>query len=98
MYVIGDVCYAGTLIEGIKVKEVRPMEGRIMLVTFSTGETRIFDTTVLKGAAFDELDDAEVFNNPVIFHGVITWKDGEIDIAPEAVYQHSYAYEKDIGA
>lgn len=28
-----------------------------------------------------------------IFHGVITWMDGRIDIAPETVYEESFAYE-----
>jgi hypothetical protein len=65
----------------------------MMLVTFSTGETRLFDTTQLAGAAFAPLAEDEVFNNPVFFHGVITWKNGEIDIAPETVYRNSYAYE-----
>ena len=29
---------------------------------------------------------------PEVFHGIITWNDGEIDIAPETVYADSYAY------
>ena len=35
----------------------------------------------------------EIFMNPALFHGVITWNNGEIDIAPETVYRNSYAYE-----
>ena len=64
-----------------------------MLVTFSTGEKRLFDTTTLKGSAFAPLADEQIFKNPVLFHGVITWNNGEIDIAPETVYQDSYAYD-----
>lgn len=64
----------------------------MMLVIFSTGEKRLFDTTMLKGAAFTPLADEEVFNHPVLFHGVITWNNGEIDIAPETVYRDSFAY------
>lgn len=92
MYIIDDVCYAGSLVDGIKVTKAEPMRGRIMLVTFSTGEKRLFDTTELKGAAFKILDDEKIFNNPVVFHGVITWDNGNIDIAPETVYSKSYAY------
>lgn len=77
----------------IRVTEARPLRGGMMLVTFSTGEQRLFDTTLLKGAAFEPLRDERIFRNPVLFHGVITWNNGEIDIAPEAVYQNSYAYE-----
>lgn len=25
-------------------------------------------------------------------HGVLTWNEGEIDIAPEALYEKNYAY------
>ncbi len=27
-------------------------------------------------------------------HGVVTWLGGEIDIAPEAVYQRSFEYQR----
>ena len=64
-----------------------------MLVTFSTGEKRLFDVTLLQGSAFEPLADEEVFNHPVLFQGVITWKNGEIDIAPETVYKESYVYD-----
>ena len=84
---------ASDLQEGIKVTEAKPLRGGMMLVTFSTGEKRLFDTTLLKGPAFAPLADEKIFNNPVLVHGVITWKDGEIDIAPETVYRDSYAYE-----
>ena len=87
MYIINDICYAGELQEGIKVTEAKPLNGGMMLVTFSTGEKRLFDTTRLEGTAFRPLSDENVFNNPTLFHGVITWKNGEIDIAPETVYK-----------
>lgn len=51
---------------------------------------------MLKGNAFDVLDNEEIFNNPVLFHGIITWNDGEVDIAPETVYAESYPYEEDL--
>lgn len=79
--------------DGIKVTEAKPLRGGMMLVTFSTGEQRLFDTTSLQGAAFAPLADESIFMNPVLFHGVITWNNGEIDIAPETVYRESYAYD-----
>ncbi len=93
MYVLNDICYAGEMKEGIKITEAKPLRGGIMLVTFSTGEKRLFDMTRLQGPAFAPLADEKVFRNPVLFHGVITWNDGEIDIAPETVYRDSYAYD-----
>ena len=93
MYIKNNICYAGELQDDIKVVEVKPLNGGMMLVTFSTGEKRLFDTTTLHGTAFAALSDEKVFNNPVLFHGVITWNNGEIDIAPETVYRDSYAYD-----
>lgn len=93
MYIINDICYAGEIKEGIKVTEAKPLRGRMLLVTFSTGEKRLFDTTILKGTAFAPLEDERIFQDIHIFHGVITWLDGEIDVAPEKVYLESFAYE-----
>lgn len=93
MYIINDICYAGEIKEGIKVTEAKPLRGRMLLVTFSTGEKRLFDTTILQGSAFEPLEDENIFQDIHIFHGVITWLDGEIDVAPEKVYVESYAYE-----
>ena len=93
MYIKNDICYAGRLEQGIKVTEAKPLRGMMMLVTFSTGETRLFDASALKGSAFKPLEGEKVFNSPVLFHGVITWNNGEIDIAPETVYAESYAYD-----
>lgn len=93
MYIIDDICYAGEIEEGIKIAEAKPLRGRMLLVTFSTGEKRLFDTTVLKGSAFAPLEDENIFQDIHIFHGVITWLDGEIDVAPEKVYMESFAYE-----
>ncbi len=91
--VVSDNCYAGVLSDNIKVTEAKPLCGGMMLVTFSTGEKRLFDTTKLQGAAFKPLSDEQVFNHPVLFHGVITWNNGEIDVAPETVYRESFAYD-----
>ena len=92
VYIIDDVCYAGELVEGIKVTQVKPLQGRMMIVTFSTGEKRLFDTTELQGSAFEILDNEDVFNRPEIFRGVITWDNGKVDIAPEMAYEKSYEY------
>lgn len=93
MYIKNDICYAGEMQDGIKVTDARPLRGGMMLVTFSTGEKRLFDTTLLSGEAFKALAEDDVFRHPVLFHGVITWQQGEIDIAPEFVYENSYAYD-----
>ena len=96
MYIKDGICYAGELRKGIKVTEIRPLKGGMLLVTFSTGEKRLFDTTTLKGPAFEPLSDENIRNNPTLFHGVITWNDGKIDVAPEAVYQRSHTYDDNV--
>jgi len=93
MYIINDICYAGGNGKEVRVAEVKPLVGRMLLVTFATGEKRLLDTTKITGSAFDVLDDEEIFNHPKLFHGIITWNDGEVDIAPETVYAESYPYE-----
>lgn len=93
MYILNDICYAGKIQDGIGVTEAKPLRGGMLLVTFSTGEKRLFDATTLQGPAFAPLAAEEVFNHPILFHGVITWNNGEIDVAPETVYRNSYAYE-----
>lgn len=92
MYIKNGICYAGKMENGIKVTDVKPLRGMMMLVTFSTGEKRLFDASILTGGAFVPLKDEKIFSSPSLFHGVITWKDGEIDIAPETVYLESYPY------
>ena len=79
--------------EPIKVSSVKPLDDRMMLVTFSNGETRLFDASVLKGKAFKPLLDDKVFKNFKLEYGVITWLDGQIDCAPEFIYENSYEYE-----
>ncbi len=92
MYIKNDICYAGALQPEIKISNAKPLSGGMMLITFSTGEKRLFDTTLLKGSAFAPLSDERVFSQPTIFHGILTWDDGNIDIAPETVYRESYPY------
>lgn len=93
MYIVDGICYAGNNAEEIRVKEALPLRGGMVLVTFTTGEKRLFDTTMLTGSAFAPLKDEEIFKTINVFHGVITWNNGEIDIAPEMVYGESYPYD-----
>ena len=95
MYIVDDVCYAGELQEGIKVREAKLLRGGMLLVTFSTGEKRLFDATKLEGGAFVPLADEKTLGDFSIFHGVMTWLDGEIDLAPETMYRDSYPYSEE---
>ena len=92
MYILNGIVYGGEPKGNIKVINVKVLDDKIMLLTFSNGETRIFDASILMGEVYEALDDIEVFKAPAIDHGVVTWADGTIDCAPEYMYEHSYEY------
>lgn len=94
MFEINGIVYANEFKESLKLTDARVTDRLMMLLTFSTGEKRVFDATVLTGSAFEALKDESVFKNFKIVHGALTWMNEEIDCAPEYMYKHSYAYEE----
>lgn len=92
MYIKNGIVYGGEPDQPIKVEQVKALPDRMLLIQFNNGELRLFDATILEGPAYEPLHDEQVFSSPVIDHGVITWKNGEIDCAPEYMYHHSYEY------
>ena len=92
MFFFGDFVYGGEPREPIKITDIKVLRDMMMLLTFSNGETRLFDATVLDGAAFEPLKDEAVFEGATLEYGVVTWKNGDIDCAPEYMYEHSYEY------
>lgn len=94
MYIMNGIVYGGEPEGSIQVSSIKSLNDMIMLVTFSTGETRLFDATVLNGEVFEPLKQEKVFKNPVLDHGVITWDNGNIDCAPEFIYNNSYEYSE----
>ncbi len=93
MYVFNGFIYGGEPSEQIKIISVKPLNDMIMLLTFSNGETRLFDATILSGEVFEPLKNDNIYKNPIIDHGVVTWLDGQIDCAPEFMYENSYTYD-----
>ena len=100
MYIIDDICYAGELTPEIEVSSIKILEDGILLIDFSTGETRLFDVTSLidKGPVFAPLSEESNRQTAKVTYGFVSWLDGEIDIAPETMYKESYKYTKDISA
>lgn len=92
MYISEDIVYGKYSEEPIKILEVTPLNNMIMLLKFNTGEIKIFDAKLLKGIVYEELEQEEIFNAPVIDRGVVTWKNGEIDCGPDFMYNNSYEY------
>ena len=61
-----------------------------LMVTFNDGAKRIFDGhSLLNGPVFAPLADEKVFNDYALDYETLTWLNGEVDIAPEFVYEHS---------
>ena len=77
----------------MKVKEVKVIDNMQMILTFVSGEKRLFDaSSLLSFPVFQSLKNKDIFNNLEIDHGVVTWDNGKIDIAPETMYQQSFEY------
>ena len=87
-----DTSYGGDPEQPIKVDQVKVLPNMMLLLRFNNGELRLLDATALEGPVFEPLRDEQIFSAPVIDLGVVTWKDGEIDCAPEYMYSHSYEY------
>ena len=92
MYIVDGICHADKPCDMLEITSVKPLENMKLLLQFSNGEVRVFDAGILKGPAFEPLKDKEVFDNPSIDQGVVVWLDGEIDCAPEFMYENSSGY------
>ena len=93
MYELDGICYAGVPSENPRVLEATPLRGGMLLVTFTSGEKRLFDTTRVSGPAFKPLRDGSAQDTVRVEHGFVSWLDGEIDLAPEYVYERSITYD-----
>jgi len=92
MHVIDGIAYAGTQSPAVRVSGVRPLPEHKLWVRFNTGEARIVDfAPLLALPAFAPLADEEVFRSVYIDYGMTVWLDGEIDIAPETLYEQGVA-------
>ncbi len=97
MYIVNDIAYAGNNSEILKIKNISIIAELCMLVTFSSGEKRVFDASkLLEYPIYKKLEDYEIFKNAYLENGIIVWNNGEIDISPETVYANSFEYEQEI--
>ena len=89
MYVIDGIAYAGEKEKPIKVISVRAMGNYMLWLRFSTGEQKTFDfAPLLDSVGFLPLKDKALFNSVYVDYGVPVWNDGDIDIAPEYLYEN----------
>ncbi len=94
MYIINGIAYAKESVEMLEIIHMKILDDRMLLLTFNTGEKRLFDAANLQGPVFEPLSDMAVFNMACLDDGVVTWLDGKIDCAPEYMYEHSYEYDE----
>ena len=93
MYIVDGIAFSGEPIEELEIIEVKIVNDLSLLVTFNTQEQRLFDITdILKYPIYKELKDMEIVKTVKIEHGILVWKNGEIDISSEKVYGISYPY------
>lgn len=93
MFVVNGIVYAGEPREELKVSDASLIDDFYMLLTFSSGERRVFDgKKLLEYPAFFPLTNQKIFDGFKINRGILTWQDGEIDIAPEKLYEMSWPY------
>lgn len=72
-----------------KVTKVVPQADYILLITFNTGETKLFDARpYLNKGVFTQLKNVELFNQAYVAYDTVCWP-GNLDIAPETLYDCS---------
>lgn len=90
MYVIDGIAYAGEQRKSISIKSACPLNDYKVLVCFGNGERKIFDfAPLLDMQCYQPLKDKSVFDRVYVECGTLCWNDGDIDIAPETVYEQS---------
>ncbi len=93
MYIVDDIAYASEAKDGIKIVELKVIDNLCLLLTFSSGELKIYDATeLLKYPAYQKLKDFSFFKQAYIENGVVMWENGEIDVAPEEMYEIGRAH------
>lgn len=95
MYIQNGIAYAGEKEKPITVSGVRPLPGYKLWVRFSTGEAKLVDLLpLLEAPAFQPLKETDTFNGVYIDYGVTVWQNGNIDVAPEYLYEHGVPAEE----
>lgn len=72
------------------VIKVLPQDDFKLLVTFNTGETKLFDMTpYLNKGVFTQLKNRDLFKSAYVAFDTVCWP-GDMDIAPETLYDRSF--------
>jgi len=94
MIIQNGMCYADGRTPVLKIVDAESRGGYVLDVLFNNGERRIFDgSKLLVGEVFAPLADEKVFNDYRLDYETLTWLDGEVDVAPEFVYENGERIE-----
>ena len=77
------------------VLKVTPLSKYRLLVTFATGENKIYDASwVLTHPLTTELRDVSRFNKVYVLNGTVAWSKN-LDLGPDDLYENSIIVKKD---
>ena len=80
----------------LDVVRVEPQPEYRLHLEFENHERRVFDVSpYLEMGVFRQLKNPDIFRRAHVDGGTVTWP-GEIDIAPETLYEDSIPLSKDI--
>ncbi len=89
MYIENGIAYAGNKKPLLTVSGVRPLNDYYLWVRFNTGEEKIVDCKPLFARpVFEPLKKIDVFSGVYLDYGCTVWQNGEIDVAPEYLYEN----------
>lgn len=89
MIVKNGICYPDDMAPVLSVVGCAVLDDTHVRIRFDTGDVRVVDISPLAALpALAPLANPSVLRNFAIDHGVLTWLDGELDIAPEWLLDH----------
>lgn len=89
MIVKEGICYPDDRTPVVSVAGCSVVDDTRLRVSFKSGDIRVVDMSPLFSIpALAPLADPAVLRNFAIDHGILTWLDGELDVAPEWLLDH----------
>ena len=93
MVVKNDICHSELGSVPLHAIDCIVLDDFHLRVEFNDGSVKDVNCkSLLSLPAFKPLADPAVFKELTIDHGVVTWLDGDIDIAPEWLFDHGTNY------
>ncbi len=91
MKIVDGICYADNDEKLLNIVGFKANDDYTVRLKFSNGEIRTVDMRpLLSHKTFKPLEDINKFKDVSLEYGTLNWLDGEIDIAPEYLWERSY--------